>query len=152
MPIGRNTEENNEMKVSLMALAFGFFLVVGLPLAAIAGPTPGGPDGDGDGVENAFDNCTLASNTSQADADHDGCGDACDEPTDADATGDGIVGTTDFIALIGQYGSTTGGTADFTGDTIVGTTDYILLLSQYGNSKGPSGITNPSRDLTECPL
>jgi hypothetical protein len=153
MPIGGNTEENNEMKVSLMALAFGFFLVVGLPLAATAGPTPGGPDtGDNDGVEDAFDNCTLVSNTNQADADHDGCGDVCDPPTDADATGDTVVGTTDFLALLAQYGSTNGGSADFTGDTVVGTTDYLILLGQYGNAVGPSGITNPSRDLAECPL
>ena len=41
------------MKVSLIALAFGFFLVVGLPLTATAGPTPGGPDTDGDTVEEA---------------------------------------------------------------------------------------------------
>lgn len=140
------------MKVSLMALAFGFFLVVGLPLAAIAGPTPGGPDSDGDGVENAFDNCTVVSNTAQGDTDHDGCGDVCDPPTLADATGDGVVGAADFVALLSQFGSTTGGSADFTGDTVVGAADYIILLSEFGNSKGPSGITNPSRDLTECPL
>lgn len=140
------------MKVRLMALAFGFFLVAGLPLAAFAGPTPGGVDSDGDGVENAFDNCTTASNTNQADADHDGCGDVCDPPTDADATGDTVVGTPDFVQLLAQFGSTTGGSADFTGDGFVGTPDYILLLAQFGNVVGPSGITNPSRDLTACPL
>ena len=47
------------MKAGLIALTFGFFLVAGLPLAATAGPTPGGADGDGDTVEDAFDNCTT---------------------------------------------------------------------------------------------
>jgi hypothetical protein len=66
------------MKISLMALVAGFCLVVGLPLAATAGPTPGGPDTDADTVEDAFDNCVTDANPAQKDLDHDGCGDACD--------------------------------------------------------------------------
>ena len=65
------------MKTGLLALTFGFFLVVGLPLLATAGPTPGGADSDGDTVEDAFDNCTSVANAGQEDADHDGCGDVC---------------------------------------------------------------------------
>ena len=45
------------MKIRLMALVAGFCLVVGLPLAATAGPTPGGTDTDGDDVPDGFDNC-----------------------------------------------------------------------------------------------
>jgi hypothetical protein len=37
-----------------------------------------GPDGDGDGVADATDNCRDDSNADQADADADGVGDACD--------------------------------------------------------------------------
>jgi hypothetical protein len=66
------------MKISLMALVAGFFLVVALPLVATAGPTPGGPDTDGDTVEDPFDNCENKVNAAQKDIDHDGCGDACD--------------------------------------------------------------------------
>ena len=67
------------MKISLMAVVAGFCLVVGLPLAATAGPTPGGPSAaDGDGIEDFFDNCYLDSNADQKDVDHDGCGDVCD--------------------------------------------------------------------------
>ncbi len=40
-------------------------------------PTPNGDD-DGDGIENALDNCPVNANPDQADWDTDGLGDACD--------------------------------------------------------------------------
>jgi hypothetical protein len=40
------------------------------------------PDGDGDGVPDASDNCPAASNANQADSDGDGKGDACDAAVD----------------------------------------------------------------------
>ena len=39
---------------------------------------PSAPDGDGDGIPDATDNCPAASNADQADGDADGIGDACD--------------------------------------------------------------------------
>ncbi|MDT5272206.1 MAG: hypothetical protein QOH49_4392 [Acidobacteriota bacterium] len=56
----------------------------------------GCPDGDGDGICDAVDNCPTTPNADQADADHDGRGDACDNcratanPAQEDADGDGV--------------------------------------------------------------
>jgi len=141
------------MKVKLMALLAGFCLVVGLPLAAMAGPTPGGTSGpDGDGVEDAFDNCTAISNAAQKDADHDGCGDLCDGDFDQN----GATGITDYGAFLSAYGSTTGqvnynAAADMDCNGAIGITDYGSFLSEYGGAPGPSGITNAGRDATACP-
>lgn len=93
------------MKISLMAVVAGFCLVVGLPLAAMAGPTPGGPSAaDGDGIENFFDNCYLDANADQKDYDHDGCGDVCD----SDSNNDGVVNATDLGVFKGNYLQSTG--------------------------------------------
>ena len=142
------------MKVSLIALTIGFFLAVGFPLAATAGPTPGGADSDGDTVEDAFDNCCTTANAGQEDSDHDGCGDACEQSILADANGDGCVDSNDYIIIAGEWGNTNppGPTlSDANGDTVVDSNDYIVMAGEWGNKVGPSGITNPSRDLVECP-
>jgi len=44
------------------------------------------PDDDNDGVADGSDNCPQVANASQADADHDGVGDACDPTTLPDRT------------------------------------------------------------------
>ena len=75
----------------------------------------GAPDPDGDGLENACDNCPDVNNGGQADADGDGEGDACDcLPNDARAfsghpeyCGDGIDnncdGTIDEAICVGRF-------------------------------------------------
>lgn len=139
------------MKVRLLAVAFGFFLVTG---TAYAGPNPGGADGDGDTVENAFDNCTVASNSSQTDTDHNGCGDACQQSILCDANGDTAVGAPDLAALGMQFGMTgctpVTCTADCNGDTAVGAPDIAIMGMEFGNISGPSGITNAQCDPETC--
>ncbi len=61
-----------------------------------------GPDGDGDGVLDACDNCPSVANAPQADSDSDGIGDACDDcpggNPNADADGDGVCDAIDVCA------------------------------------------------------
>ena len=139
------------MRAGLIGLTFGFFLVAGLPLAATAGPTPGGPDSDGDTVEDAFDNCTTIQNAGQEDADHDGCGDPCDPALLCDCDGNGGVGVSDFALMSAQWGATGSLSCDCDNNGGVGVSDFAILSAEWGQAKGPSGITNPSRDYVECP-
>jgi hypothetical protein len=135
-----------------MALTVGFFLAVGLPLAASAGPLPSSSsDTDGDTVKDAFDNCTAKSNANQADADHDGCGDVCDQNVQADCDGNHTVGLGDFTLLAGSWAQSPGA-CDVDGNGTTGISDFSILSSTWGNVLGPSGITTANRDLVNCPL
>lgn len=140
------------MKISLMALVAGFGLVVGLPLAAMAGPTPGGANSDGDSVENAFDNCTNLSNAAQKDFDHDGCGDLCDGDFDQDG-GSGLL---DFGIFKATFGKSTGqpgydARADMDCDGAVGLLDFGLFKAEFGGTAGPSGIPASHKTPVACP-
>ncbi len=146
------------MTIRLLALTFGFALVAG---AAYAGPLPGGADTDSDGVEDAFDNCTTMSNTSQTDSDHNGCGNTCtcsgslgcgqaSVALTCDTDMDTVIGSADFSELNSQFGSTSGGSADCDADTVVGSADFSALNSQFGNSVGMSGITSAQCNPATC--
>ena len=153
----QQTEETSKMKASLLAITFGFFLVVGLPFAAIAGPTPGGLDSDGDGVENAFDNCILVANPSQTDSDHDGCGNACEQPCDFMPPGapDGNVGLSEINFVSANFGTTvapkgsTGDCAPTPPDGNIGLPDYNGVAATFGQSNGPAANT-PACDPARC--
>ena len=120
------------MKISLIALVAGFFLVVGLPLAATAGPTPGGPDTDGDGVEDAFDNCVSDANGAQKDLDHDNCGDACD----CDFNNDTVCNPADFgmfatTYLLGEGNPNYNPLADCDCNGVINPADFGCFASGY---------------------
>ncbi|MCC6798749.1 MAG: thrombospondin type 3 repeat-containing protein, partial [Anaerolineae bacterium] len=61
--------------------------------------TPTGDD-DGDGVDNAADNCPLVANADQVDTDEDGTGDACDTTPTGDDDGDGVDNAADNCPLV----------------------------------------------------
>jgi len=136
----------------LMAVVAGFCLVVGLPLAATAGPTPGGPSAaDGDGIENFFDNCYLDGNADQKDFDHDGCGDLCD----SDFNNDGIANALDLSAFKATYLASSGNPAynpNFDSDCngVVNALDLSAFKGNYLQPTGPSGFPSSQRS-TGCP-
>jgi len=140
------------MKISLMAVVAGFCLVVGLPLAATAGPTPGGPSAsDGDGIEDFFDNCYLDANADQKDFDHDGCGNPCD----SDGNNDGVVSSSDLSAFKATYLKGEGqpgynANYDATCEGVVNSADLSIFKGNYLQLTGPSGFPSSQRSAG-CP-
>ncbi len=51
---------------------------------------------------------------------------------DADLDGDGLVGITDFLDLLAQWGTDPAGPPDLDGDGVVGITDFLDLLANWG--------------------
>lgn len=108
------------------------------------------PDEDGDSVPDNVDNCLGLPNFSQADADADAVGDACDlcpnSPASQsvglngcpfglclwDLNGDSVVGIVDFLQLLGMWGTCPGGPPDFDADGNVGILDFLALLAAWG--------------------
>lgn len=139
------------MKIRLFAVVAGFCLVVGLPLAATAGPTPGGPSAaDGDGIEDFFDNCYLDGNADQKDIDHDGCGNICD----SDANNDGVVNSADFTAFKASYLKGEGDPGynaafDATCEGVVNSADFTVFKGNYLQVTGPSGFP-AAQKLSSC--
>ena len=115
------------------------FLLGGSPLHA--------GDLDGDGVDDANDNCLEVQNIGQDDTDADDCGNLCD----ADYDQDGVVGYSDLF----EFGPAFGHSGDeekchvepIPGCT-VGLVDGSYLLQHFGFAPGPSGTT---AGTTACP-
>ncbi len=108
------------------------FLAAGL-FALPAMPAPG--DTDGDGVPDASDNCTLAANLDQFDADGDGYGNACD----GDLDGSGRVTTGDFTLLRNAL-NTNNPAADLNHDGSVTSADLAILEGMLNRAPGPSAL------------
>ena len=126
----------------------GFFGVDMLTYQGTDGASPGfgsltitvDPDTDGDGVGDPNDNCTMARNASQLNADGDAFGNLCD----ADLNNSGLVTSADFAilrALLGQAAlvSATAAAADLNGSGTVTTADFALLRVNLGKAPGPAG-------------
>jgi len=56
----------------------------------------------------------------------------CTDSAASDIDGDGIVGTSDLLAVLSAWGPNPGNPADIDGDGIVGTSDLLILLANWG--------------------
>lgn len=96
------------------------------------------PDGDGDGIADAMDNCTDVANTGQQDADGDFYGNACD--TDLD--NDGFANFGDLALFKQAFGGADPNT-DFNSDGFTNFGDLAIFKSRFGVPPGPSGTLPP---------
>ena len=82
MKIGSLTQKHFHFLIGLVivssVLAIFFQNCAASSGSSSANVTPVTTDTDGDGIADLVDNCPLIVNTSQADLDHNGIGDACD--------------------------------------------------------------------------
>ena len=107
-------------------------------LLAVAGSARAA-DSDGDGFDDALDNCPLEPNASQWDTDQDGFGNACD----ADYDNDFAVGGSDFLAFRDAFLSRSGEPGyqeviDADVDGLIGAYEFLLVRAQFGGRPGPS--------------
>jgi hypothetical protein len=120
--------------------------VVWLPGASVAGPFSGN-DSDGDGVDAVLDNCLGVANSSQTDADGDGCGNECD----GDFNNSGVANIADFGTFKSCFGRTVGpggpaddstcAESDMNNSGVVNIADFGLFKNEFatGGVPGPSG-------------
>ncbi len=93
-------------------------------------------DTDGDGVADAIDNCSAASNPDQRDTDLDGFGNQCDP----DLNNDLQVNFVDLGVLRNVF-FTSDENADFNGDGVVNFTDLGIMRSLFFGPPGPGAVT-----------
>lgn len=137
------------MRTKLLAVTFGIFLAAG---TAYAGPLPGGPDTDGDLVEDAFDNCKTVANPTQVDTDHDACGQFCD----FDFNNTGTVDISDVTLAAGQFTSPACSNpvgscvCDYNMDGNCAIGEVTVIAGSFTKKPGPSGITTAQCNTALC--
>ncbi len=89
-------------------------------------------DCNGNGILDLID---IVDETS-FDADNDGIPDECQPTCPADSNGDGMVGITEFLGVLGMWGACPPLPApcpyDLTGDAEVGTYDFLTVIGFWG--------------------
>ncbi|MFK7885568.1 MAG: DUF4832 domain-containing protein [Gammaproteobacteria bacterium] len=123
------------MSYSKLALAL---LASGLCAGANAQIT----DVDGDGVDDAVDNCVAQANADQRDTDSDGYGNRCD----ADFNNDLIVNVVDLGLLRVDFFATGDLDTDLDGDGVVNAVDLGILRSLYLQPLGLVSVVPGSYD------
>jgi len=94
-------------------------------------------DADGDGIDDAVDNCLGLANPGQQDTNGDGYGNLCDP----DLNNDGVVNATDFNLLRAAFfKSGSGLDADLNQDGYVNFLDLAILRTKYDGVPGPSAL------------
>ena len=96
------------------------------------------PDQDGDGVDDAFDNCLEIANADQIDSDQDGYGNRCD----ADFDNNGVVGVNDVSRISSYFGLPATGIEAFDIDSsgAIRGGDIAYAANSFGKPPGPSGL------------
>ena len=88
-----------------------------------------GQDCNGNGIPDA---CDIANGTS-LDLNSNGIPDECESsPCPWDLDGDGVVGASDLLSLLVNWGPCQGCSADFDGNGNVGASDLLALLVKWG--------------------
>jgi len=100
--------------------------------------TPPVVDVDGDGVEDAVDNCTAEANSAQRDTNGDGYGNMCD----ADLDQSGFVDFTD-LTLFSNVFFSADADADLNGSGFVDFADLTLFSDSFFQAPGPSCCGTP---------
>jgi N-acetylneuraminic acid mutarotase len=111
-----------------------------------------GPDGDGDGVEDARDNCPAVPNPDQSDLDLDGLGDLCDPcpclaPADVVCTEPVITASISFRSEIGRGSGTVSWMTQFERD-VVGFN--VVVLDAKGNFVPLNSVLIPCEACLTC--
>jgi hypothetical protein len=131
------------MKRNLIVVGCAALLTLGLSLGSFAGASP---DGDVDGVPDAFDNCVNTPNgplaatvscTNQEDDNSDGYGNPCD----ADVNGNGAADLADVNTMLGSLGTAPGASdGDMNCNGAIDLADANAALGALGSAPGPSGL------------
>ncbi len=106
--------------------------------AALAAGSAHAVDSDGDGVDDALDNCSALPNADQRDTNGDGFGNVCD----ADLNNDNIVNVVD-LGLLRSVFFTSDADADANGDGTVNVVDLGAMRTQFFGPPGPGAVAPP---------